>query len=82
MEIIKKIARAIKKKIADEKERRYYEVRYEWIKFFEQREKHLGGVNLPAFMLADQQMKIIEANNELNTYYKKIMNYRKQKAVA
>lgn len=82
MEIIKKAVRAIKKKIADEKQRRYTEVRYEWIKFFEERERHLGGVQLPAFMLADQQMKIIMANNELNSYYRKIMNYRKQQAVA
>ena len=82
MAIIKNIIRAIKKKIADEQRRRFYEVRGEWIKFFEEREKHLGNVNLPAFMLADQQMKIIMANNELNSYYRKIMNYRKQQAVA
>ena len=76
--MIKKIIRKIKQKIQAEKTRRYYEVRGEWIKFFEARQKHLGTVELPAFVQADQQMAIIKATNQVDFFYKKIMSYRKK----
>lgn len=76
--MIKKIINKIKENIRKEEIRRFYEVRGEWIKFFETRQKHLGTVELPAFMLADQQMAIIKAAREVNHYYKLIMSYRKK----
>ena len=75
---IKKIINKIKQKIEEENNRRYYEVRGEWIKFFETREQDLNSVELPAFILADKQMEIIKANNQVNYYYKLIMRYRQQ----
>ena len=77
--MIKRIIEKVKQLIEDENRRRFLEVRYEWIKFYETRQQHLGTVELPAFVLADQQMEAIKANNEVNYYYKKIMKYRKQK---
>ena len=76
--MIKKIINKIKENIKKEPDRKFYEVRGEWIKFFETRQQHLGTVELPAFMLADQQMAIIKAAGEVNLYYKKIMSYRKK----
>ena len=58
-------------------QRKYRLVRSEWLKFFETREKHLGGVHIPAFILANEQMAHIMINNELDSYYKRIMNYKK-----
>lgn len=75
---IKKIINKIKQKIEEENNRKYYEVRGEWIKFFETREQDLNSVELPAFILADKQMEIIKANNQVNYYYKLIMRYRQQ----
>ena len=76
--MIKKIINRIKQHIKKERIRKYYEVRGEWIKFFTIRQQHLGTVELPPHVLADEQMKIIMATNQLNYYYKKIMNYKKQ----
>lgn len=64
------------------KQEKYNVVYNEWLKFYETREKHLGKIELPAFILANHQMKIIMATGELNFYYKKIMNYKKKKAIA
>lgn len=80
--MIKRIINKIKENIKREQTRRYYEVRGEWIKFFETRQRHLGKVELPAFILADQQMEIIKAAGEINHYYKMIMAYRRKKIAA
>ncbi len=80
--------RAIKKFLKQKEENKkrqqlekFYEVRGEWIKFFEERDKHYGNVNLPPFMQADAQMKIIMANGELDMYYKKVRSYKKRYAI-
>ena len=80
--------KALKKFLKDREENKkrlelhkFYEVRGEWIKFFEQRDKHFGNVNLPPFMQADAQMKIIMANGELDMYYRKVRNYKKKYAI-
>jgi len=78
--MIKQLIKKIKSDIEKENIRRYYEVRFEWIKFFETRQANLKTVELPPFVLADQQMAIIKAANQVNFYYKKIMNYRKKAA--
>lgn len=76
--MIKRLIAKIKENIERENTRRYYEVRGEWIKFFETREQDLNSVELPAFVLADKQMEIIKANNQVNYYYNLIMAYRKK----
>lgn len=80
--MIKQFINKIKQNIKKEQTRRYYVVRGEWIKFFETRQQHLGTVELPAYVLADQQMAIIKATNQVNFYYKKIMSYRKKMIAA
>lgn len=78
MNIVSLIGQKKRKK----KQEKYNVVYNEWLKFYEQREKHFGKLEIPAFMLAKHQMEIIMATNELDFYYKKILDYKKKKAIA
>ena len=67
---IRKVARA-------EQKRKYEAVKADYLRIYQFRESYAQGVTIPAFILAEQKMKSIMANNQLETEYRKIVNRRK-----
>lgn len=72
-----RILQQIRKVMIAEQKRKYEAVKADYLKLYQFREKYSEGVNIPAFMLAEQKMKSIMANNELENEYRKIANRRK-----
>lgn len=64
------------------KEQKKALVKKEWAEFFAQRFQHLKNVELMPEILAEQQLKSIIANGELDKYYNLILNYQKKMRVA
>ncbi len=60
-----------------ENKRKYYEIRGAVIKFYEDKQKADGNVELPAFMRADETLKeVIRTPADIDFYYKKLLKYR------
>lgn len=67
-------------KQAELKRRKWYDLRYELIKFYEDKQGADGKADIPPFMLADKKMKeIIKTDKDLDFYYKKLVRYKRQK---
>ena len=71
-----------KKKHNEELRRKYYEIRGELIKFYEDKDITEGNpINLPAFVRADNTLKQFVKNaNDINFYYGKLLKYRRVSA--
>ena len=71
-----------KKKNKEELKRKFFEIRGEVIKFYEDKDATNGSqVNIPAFMRADQTLKeIIKTPQDINFYYGKLLEYRRVSA--
>lgn len=71
-----------KKKNKEELRRKFYEIRGEVIKFYEDKDATDGSeINIPAFVRADQMLKeIIKTPNDINFYYGKLLQYRRVSA--
>lgn len=60
-----------------ENERKYYEIRGEIIKFYEDKQRMYKNVEVPAFVLADEKMKeVVKTPADINFYYKKLLKYK------
>jgi len=66
----------------EELRRKFFEIRGEVIKFYEDKDATDGSqVNIPAFMRADQTLKeIIKTPQDINFYYGKLLEYRRVSA--
>ena len=76
MRILEKIERAIKR----EQNRRYRIVKADFMRAYQMREKYSKGVTIPAFILVEQRMKNIMANNELDIHYRRIIAQNRRMA--
>jgi hypothetical protein len=72
-----RILETIKKVVEKEQKRRYEVVKADYLRIYQMRERFSKGVNIPAFMLVEQKMKNIVANDELDIHYKRIMELKK-----
>lgn len=60
-----------------ESERKYFEIRGAVIKFYEDKDKADGVVDIPAFQRADITLKeIIKTPKDIDFYYNKLLKYR------
>ena len=71
-----------KKKNKEELRRKFFEIRGEVIKFYEDKDITDGSqINIPAFVRADQTLaKVIKTPNDINFYYGKLLKYRRVSA--
>lgn len=73
-----RIIQRIRKVIVAEQKRKYEIVKAEYLKTYQLKERYSQGIKIPAFMLTEQKMKKIMANNELDIEYKKISNIKRK----
>ena len=77
-----KILETIKKAIRAEQARKFEVVKAEYLRIYKMRERYSYGVNIPSFILVEQKMNSIMANNELDAQYKRIMEQNRRFKVA
>ena len=73
-----RILNRIKKTIKARQKRKYEIVKAEYLKTYQLKEKYSKGIKIPVFILTEQKMKNIIANNELDAEYKKISNKKRK----
>ena len=71
-----------KKKNKEELRRKFFEIRGEVIKFYEDQDITDGSqINIPAFVRADQTLaEVIKSAKDINFYYNKLLKYRRVSA--
>lgn len=76
--ITKKIKNAQEKR-KTELRRKYFEIRGEVIKFFEEKDQNEGlNTEVPTFVRADNALKeLIKTPKDINFYYEKLLKYKR-----
>ena len=81
MRFLIELKNKIEHKKRQELNRKYFEIRGEVIKFYEDKEETEQNADLPAFMRADNILKeVIRTPKDVNFYYGLLLKYRRKHA--